>query len=74
MLCSKTVGEGVGGSASACLATAKYDHKQLHLCQVCNSACNYTHLCLGYIHYCLCVFKDLSGGVRHGGVVLRDTV
>lgn len=44
MLCSEIVGEGVGGSASACLATPKYDHKQLILCQTCNSAGNYTHL------------------------------
>lgn len=39
MLCSEAVGEGVGGSTSACLAIPKYGHKQLGLCQACNSAC-----------------------------------
>lgn len=39
MLCSETVGEGVGGSTSACLAIPTYGHKQLSLCQACNSAC-----------------------------------
>lgn len=47
MLCSETVGEGVGGSTSACLAAPKCDHKQLNLCQACNCASNYTHLSLG---------------------------
>lgn len=39
MWCSETVGEGVGGSTSACLAIPTYGHKQLSLCQACNSAC-----------------------------------
>lgn len=39
MLCSETVGEGVGGSTSACLAIPTYGHKQLSLCQAFNSAC-----------------------------------
>lgn len=47
MLCSETVGEGVGGSTSACLAAPKCDHKQLNLCQACDCASNYTHLSLG---------------------------
>ena len=60
MLCSETVGEGVGGSTSARLATPKYDHKQLNLCQACNSACNYTHLSLGYMLYHQRGLKDIS--------------
>lgn len=63
MLCSETVGEGVGSSTSARLATPKYDHKQLNLCQACNPACNYAHLSLGYTLYHQCGLKDISG--RH---------
>lgn len=63
MLCSETVGEGVGGSTSACLASPKYDPKQLNLCQACNSACNYTHLSLGYMLYHQCELKGIPG--RH---------
>lgn len=63
MLCSEAVGEGVGGSTSARLATPKYDHKQLNLCQACNSAYNYTHLSLRYTLHHQCGLKDISG--RH---------
>lgn len=31
--CVAKLGEGVGGSTSACLAAPKRDHKQLNLCQ-----------------------------------------
>lgn len=47
MLCSETVGEGVGGSTSACLAIPTYGHKQLSLCQVATLLVNYTHCSLG---------------------------
>jgi len=61
VLCSETVGEGVGGSTSARLATPKCDRKQLNLCQACNSAANYTHLSLGYMLYHQYGLKDISG-------------
>lgn len=63
MLCSETVGEGVGGSTSACLAIPTYGHKQLSLCQDCNSACKLLPLQFGVPAFSSVSVKDISG--RH---------
>lgn len=63
MLCSETVGEGVGGSISACLAIPTYGHKQLSLCQACNSACKLHPPQFGVRALSSVGLKDISG--RH---------
>lgn len=61
MLCSETVGEGVGDSTSVCLVIPTYGHKQLSLCQACSSACKLLPPQFGVHALPLVGLKDISG-------------